>query len=438
MPRTICDLGDAHIRLQAPDHWMQVEARGSRVILSDAGCSTPIFLEPLPTVEAVDTWIAALVTRKSRLHGHQECSKPDARRFVLTITSREGTVERAYQLQRVPSSRSMLVWVAASIDLDGEASRAQLLAQVFPGVKQVSNVANDSGLRQYIEAEGFTLKLPRTHSVAEAAELRFQLREGEALFGWLRCGRIAADAATATETIDELQQRRGAIAQRMSETSRLVMVPAQGDEVHDCMLWVEAGERGHLVFSLEKSGRRDLMVDFFRRLVRGLRPWAADFHGYWTAPHSLAWRDFKPAPAPAPVPPPAPSPPPRAVAPPPPPDLRTEWKERLSGAVLRYKSSPSGSQPRGFYGGGREVTIYLHPDGTAAWEESGFVSTTLPGMYMGGPYTKRQSGTWILQALDTSAWLVLHLSEDGRQRLPLGRSGNKVTLDGMPYSMIKV
>src|SRR5688572_26262511 len=122
MPRTICDLGDAHIRLQAPDHWMQVEARGSRVILSDAGCSTPIFLEPLPTVEAVDTWIAALVTRKSRLHGHQECSKPDARRFVLTITSREGTVERAYQLQRVPSSRSMLVWVAASIDLDGEAS----------------------------------------------------------------------------------------------------------------------------------------------------------------------------------------------------------------------------------------------------------------------------------------------------------------------------
>ena len=417
---------------------MQVEARGSRVILSDAGCSTPIFLEPLPTVEAVDTWIATLVTRKSRLNGHQECAKPDARRFVLTITSREGTVERAYHLQRVPSTRSKLVWVAASIDLDGDASRVQLLAQVFPGVKQVSNVASDSGLRQYIEADGFTLKLPRTHSVAEAAELRFQLREGEAPFGWLTCGRVAADAAAVTETIDELQQRRGAIAQRMSETSRLVMVPAQGDDVHDCTLWVEAGERGHLVFSLEKSGRRDLILDFFRRLVRELRPWAADFHGYWTAPHSLVWRDFKPPPPPAPVPPPVPSPPPRPVAPPPPPDLRTEWKERLSGAMLYYKSSPSGSQPRGFYGGGREVTIHLYRDGTVAWEESGFVSTTLPNMYSGGHYKKRQSGTWIVQALDTSAWLVLHLSEDGNKRLPLGRSGDKVTLDGMPYSIIKV
>jgi hypothetical protein len=437
MPRTICDLGDAHIRLQAPEGWMQVEPRGSRVILSDAGCSAPIFLEPLPTVEAVDTWIAALVTRKNRLHDHRECSKPDARRFVLTITSREGVVARAYHLQRVPSSRSRLVWVAASIDLDGDASRAQLLAQVFPGVTQVPNVADDSGLRQYIEAEGFTLKLPRTHSVAAAADERFQLREGEALFGWLKCGLFAADAATVTETIDELQRRRGAIVQEMSGTSRLVMVPSQGDDVHDCALFVEAGER-YLVFSLEKSGRRDPILEFFRRLVRELRPWAADFHGYWTAPHSLAWRDFKPAPPPAPVPPPAPSPPPRPVAPPPSPDLRTEWKERLSGAVLHYKSSPSGSQPRGFFSGGREVTIHLYRDGTATWEESGFVSTTLPGMYSGGPYRKRQSGTWIVQALDPSAWLVLHLSQDGNQRLPLGRSGDKVTLDGTPYSVIKV
>jgi hypothetical protein len=438
MPRTICDLGDAHIRLQAPDRWMQVEARGSRVILSDASCSTPIFLEPLPTVEAIDAWIAALVTRKSRLHGHQQCSKPDARRFVLTITSRQGTVERAYHLQRVPSTRAMPVWVAASIDLDGDGSRAQLLAQVFPGVKQVSNVADDSGLRQYVEAEGFTLKLPRAHSVAEADGLQFRLREGETLFGWLRCGRVAADAATVTETIDELQRRRGAIAERMSETSRLVMVPGQGDGVDGCTVWVEAGEQGHLVFSLETSRRRDLILTFFRRLVRELRPWAADFHGYWTAPHSLAWSDFKPAPPPAPVPPPAPSPPSHPVAPPPAPDLRAEWHERLSGAVLHYKSSPSGSQPRGFYDGGREVTIYLHRDGTAAWEESGFVSTTLPNMYMPGRYTKRQSGSWILQALETSAWLVLHLSQDGRRRLPLSRSGDKVTLDGRPYSITKV
>jgi hypothetical protein len=437
MPRTICDLGDAHIRLQAPDGWMQVEARGSRVILSNPGCSTPIFVEPLPAVEAIDPWIAALVTRKARLTGHQECSKPDARRFVLTITSREGTIERAYHLQRVPSSRSTRIWVAASIDLDGDASRAQLLAQVFPGVKQVSNVSNESGLRVYIEAEGFTLKLRRAYSVAEAAELRFLLREGEAPFGWLTYGRIAADAATVTETIDELQQRRGAIVQRMSETSRLIMVPGGRDEVQECTLWVEAGERGHLVFSLENSARRDQMVDFFRRLARGLRLWADDFNGYWTAPHALAWKDFKAAPPPAPVPPPAPSPPPRPVAPPPP-DLRTEWKERLSGAVLHYKSSPSRSQPRGFYGGGRDVTIVLHRDGNASWEESGFVSTTLPGMYMGGPYTKRQSGTWIVQALDTSAWLVLHLSQDGRQRLALGRSGDKITLDGLAYTIVKV
>jgi hypothetical protein len=433
MPRTICDLGDAHIRLQAPDHWMQVEERGSRVVLRDAGCSTPIFLEPLPAVAAVDPWIAALVTRKTGIRGHQECSTPDARRFVLTITGSEGTVERAYHLQCVPSSRSTLVWVAASIDLDGDPSRARLLAQVFPGVTQVPNVADGSGLRQYIEADGYTVKLPRGYSVAEAEELRFQLREGTAMFGWLTCRHV--DAA-ATATLDELQ-RRGAIVQPMAGTSRLVLVPAGGDEVHDCALWMEAGERGHVVFSLEKSGSRDLMLGFFRPLARELRPWTAPFHGYWTPPHSLEWRDFTPAPPPAPKPPPAPAPPPRPAVSPSTPDLRGEWKERLSGAMLHYKSGPSGSSPRGFYGGGREVTIHLLRDGTVTWEESGFVSTTLPNMYMADRYEKQQSGTWLVQA-DASAWLVLHLSKDGRQRLPLGRIGDKVTLDGTPYSLIKV
>ena len=444
MTRAICDLGDAHIRLQAPDGWMLVEPRGLRVVLSDPSCSTPMFVEPLPAVEHIDQWIGALVTKKTRLAGHQACSKPDGRRFVLTIQAREGSVERAYHLQRVPSSRSQRIWVAASIDLDGDAARARLLDQVFPGVARVSNVSDESGLRQFIEAEGYTLKLPRAQSVAEATEMRFLLREGEATFGWLGCGRIGAGVATVTEAIEGLERRRGAVVQRLSETARLVMVPAGGDDVQECTLWVEAGETGHVMLALEKSGSRDRMLDFFRRLTRGLRLWTPEFHGYWTSPHALAWKNFTPPPPPAPVPPPAPSPPPRPVAPPPP-DLRTEWKERLSGAVLHYRRSPSaGSQPRGFYGGDREVTIILSRDGDVSWEESGFVSTTLPGvsgmsgMYNGGHYTKRQSGTWIVQAQDTSAWLVLHLSKDGRQRLALDRSGDKITLDGLVYSIVKV
>jgi len=452
MARTVYDLGDHHVRMQAPDGWMQVEQRGGRVVLKDPTCAAPLFLEPLPATAAVDTWIKALVTTKVTLDRHQESSDGSARRFVLTMRTSGGVIDRAYQIQRVEWTRSIRPWVAASIDLDGDTARRQLLAQVFPGVSGTLNVTEGSGLRQFIEdgpravagwpdSPGFTLKLPRGHTVAEASALRLLLRAGDAPFGWLTCGRLGVDAAVVGETLDEVQQRRGAIVENLSGVARLAMVPEAEGLVSECTLWVTADETGHLVFSLERSGGREEIMDFFRRLLRGLRLWTGGFRGYWTAPSAISWRALTPAPPPPPRPTPQPSPPP---APPAPStrDLKAEWESRLSNAMLHFASEPvtPGYDRRFDFFGHKTISIYLHAGGRAGWDEEGFLSASVPGLPDFGPgdYRTRKSGTWQVLATAASAHLVLDFGRDGYHRLELGPVGDKVTLDGRSYRIVKI
>jgi hypothetical protein len=437
MPRTVCDLGDHHVRLQAPDGWMQIEQRGARVVLRDPSCAAPIFLEPLPATIDVDSWIAALVTRKATVDRHQVAANGTARRFVLTMRTSGGVIERAYQLQRVASSRSARAWVAASIDLDGDAARRQLLAQLFPGSSGTPNVSDGSGLRQFIEdapravagwpgSPGFTLKLPRAHTIADASSLRVLLREGDAPFGWLTCGRTGVNAATVTATLAALQQQRGAFVERVSDMARLAMVPGAAGVVIESTLWVTADATGHLVFSLEKSGGRDQIVDFFRRLVRGLRLWTGGFVGYWTPPAPISWKTFVPAPPP--------------VAPPS--DLKAEWESRLCDSMLHHTSVPvsSGYDRRFDFFGNKKVSIYLHAGGRAGWDEEGFLSASVPGLPSFGPgeYQTNKRGTWQVQVKAASAYLVLDFGRDGYHRLELGQTGDTITLDGRRYRYVKI
>ena len=199
MLRTVYEIyGDSLVRLQAPDGWVRLACRGSRIILRHASCPTPIFVEPLPQLENVDAWIDGLVFGGKRVSGHQRSSDPEAQRFVLTLSSRNGSLERANRIQRVRSSaKTSGMWVVASVDLDGDRKRGRLLGSIFPPLTDAQNLPSGSGFRQYLEnnqrnkqdersGPGFNLKLPRLNAVADFSEGRFLVHdEHDEALGWM-------------------------------------------------------------------------------------------------------------------------------------------------------------------------------------------------------------------------------------------------------------
>jgi hypothetical protein len=409
MIRTVFDVGDAHVRLQAPEAWPTLEPRGTRVILHDPAASSAIFVEPLANVGDPTAWIARLADGGRRITALQRSSAPEAFRLVVSFTSRGVPIERAYWIERVPSQRVKSgVWVAASVDLDGDRKRGRLLGAVFPRGAPAPQLSGESGVRQYIEDDqraadgssqgpGFTVRLPSAHSVRQATSSGFEIVVGD------------------------------------NPVGTLAITPcASGD------------------LTIEMPNARDATEAeaFLKRARRGLRVWDDDFRGYWQRPPRVDWTDWA-LPPPTPSPPPAPKPQSAAPAParspslPPAPvdDLVTVWDSRLRGRVLDYSSTgSSGYDARFSFRSYRQSRIVLHDTHQVEWSETVHTSASYGGLYIGGPVHTRRSGRWRVEAEGNATRLVLYCGSDGGvHRFQLGLTGSgDVTLDGLRHRVARM
>lgn len=432
MFRTVFDLAEHQVRLQAPDGWTRLQRRADRIVLRDTECPTPIFVEPLPRVTDVDDWIRRFVRPSTHVTRYQRDADGDARRFVLTAA---GKPERGYCVRRVRSSqRPAAHWISASIDVDGERGRLRRLTDVFPPAGSAVNVAGEGHVRQYLEFDpqsggsasspGWTLTLPAEHSIREREDDSFLIYTGEARFGWmtLRTEPAAANASAEAEVV-------------FSNGSA-------GSDAPDAELRVPCGERQALVLSLVADlGPEDVRM-FVRRVHRGFRVWDDTFRGHWKGPARTEWIDAALPAAPAPPSPPRPQPTP--VTPPPaapPPDpgvaLQAEWDARLSGRELRFVRTAAGPgyDPGFSFGGYREEEIALHPNHQVRWEQVVHTSASVPGLYIGGPTRTRRTGVWRVEVQGRRPQLVLYCgSEGGVHRFDLAEDGTRaVTLDGRRF-----
>jgi hypothetical protein len=404
MIRSVYDVGEAHVRLQAPEGWVVLEPRGERVILHDPTGLSPIFVEPLPGVADPETWIERLAHRDKQMTGLQRSATGNGFRLTLSWTSGGARVERAYRIQCVPSHRQKAgVWVAASVDLDGHRIRNRLLGAVFPHLTPAPQLSGEPGLRQYIEDDqrfpdgsatgpGFTLRLPPAHIVRGVTPAGFD---------------IHADG-TAVGT-----------------------------------LWVSPLLSGDL--SIDLVGSRDPFATnaLLRRLERGLRVWDAEFRGYWHGATQMNWADWAPPRAPdARSSPPRPAPRPSAPAPPSPQvaDPNAAWESRLRGTLLRCTSTSSGGyDPRFAFGGYREGQIVLHATRQVDWNETVHTSATYGGLYVGGPTHTRRTGVWKIETEEGTTRLVLYCGSDGIHRFSLGLTASgDVTLDGQRHRLVRI
>ena len=425
--RTVFDLAEHQVRLQAPEGWTRLQRRADRIVLRDLACPTPIFVEPLPRVSDVDDWIRRFSAPLTAVTRYQRTADGEARRFVVTGT---GNLERGYCVRRVRSSqRSAALWISASIDIEGERGRLRRLTDVFPPAGFALNVVGEGHVRQYLECgpqsaesasgPGWTLKLPAEHSIREREDDSFLIYTGEARFGWmtLRVEPAAANASADAEIV-------------FSDGT-------SGSDAPDAELRVPCGERQTLVLSLVADlGPEDVRM-FVRRAHRGLRIWDDAFRGHWKEPARTEWIDAAIPPAP-PRPQPTPVMPPPA-APPPDPGvtLQAEWDARLSGRELRFVRTAAGPgyDPGFSFGGYREEEIVLQPNHQVRWDQVVHTSASIPGLYIGGPTRTRRTGVWRIEIQGRRPQLVLSCgSEGGVHRFDVAADGPRaVTLDGRRY-----
>ena len=461
MLRTVYDVGEAHVRLQAPEGWVRLSQRGPRIVLRDPSCPTPLFVEPLPDAGDVDSWIVQLAGAGKRITGFQRSDAPDARRFVLTWTSRETPVERAYRIERVPSYRAAAgVWVAASIDLDGDRKRYKLLGAVFPHPSPAPQLSGEPGIRQYFEDDqrspegartgpGYTLRLPRFHTIRDASDRRFLVHVHDEPLAWMTIEGAAKGPAAVVAEMEAWKRDRGASVRQLSDAAWLVDFPGAAPappSTSECLLSISLGDAAHVAITMSGGRTADDLEEFLRRAHRGFRPWSDQFRGHWQAAAAVSWADaMAPSPAAAPGPPvPAPAPvstPPvtpsgPVPAPAPASALQAEWESRLSGAVLQYSSSGSaGYDPHASLVGYRKSRIVLYPTHRVEWNETVHVGGGY-GLYMGQQTREHRSGRWAVEVSGATAQLVLYCgSEGGVHRLDLTATG--VWLGARKYSLAR-